>query len=64
MPKPLTRRQRHGNAAFLKQLPRTGNASAAARALWFGRGRFIRPLTLHPGFAVQWDAALAMAHAD
>jgi len=52
------------NAAFLRHLRRTGNAREAARALGFPRGRFIRRRTLHPAFAVQWDAALVLAHAD
>lgn len=64
MPKPLTRAQQMENAAFLEHLRRTGNVCAAARALGFGRGRFLERRTKHPAFAVQWDAALALAHAD
>lgn len=63
MPKPLTRAQHMENAAFLRHLRRTGNASEAARALGFGRGRFNERRKNHPAFAVQWDAALALAHA-
>lgn len=62
--KPLTRAQQMENAAFLRHLRRTGNVCAAARALGFGRGRFIQRRRKHPAFATQWDAALAMAHAD
>jgi hypothetical protein len=64
MPKPLTRAQQMENAAFLRHLRRTGNASTAARALGFTRGRFIDRRYKHPAFAIQWDAALAIAHAD
>ncbi|THD34821.1 MAG: hypothetical protein E7773_14275 [Sphingomonas sp.] len=64
MPNPLSRTQQLENAAFLRHLRRTGNASTAARALGFGRGRFIVRRNKHPAFALQWDAALAIAHAD
>ncbi len=64
MPKPLTRAQQMENAAFLRHLRRTGNASVAARALGFTRGRFIERRNKHAAFAVQWDAALTIAHAD
>lgn len=63
MPNPLTRAQQLENAAFLRHLRRTGNASAAAAALGFRRGRFIARRTNHPAFALRWDAALALAHA-
>ena len=63
MPKPLTRAQQLENAAFLRHLRRTGNVCAAARALGFGRGRFIERRRKHPAFALQWDAALTLAHA-
>lgn len=63
MPKPLTRAQRLENAAFLRHLRRTGNVCAATKALGFGRGRFIERRNKHPPFALQWDAALALAHA-
>lgn len=52
------------NAAFLRHLRRTGNGAAAARALGLLIGRFNRRRAKHPAFAVQWDAALAIAHAD
>ena len=64
MPKPLTRAQQLENAAFLRHLRRTGNACEAARALGFGRGRFIERRQKHPAFASLWDAALVIAHAD
>lgn len=64
MPKPLTRAQQLENAAFLRQLRRTGNACAAAKALGLGRDRFTKRRAKHPAFAVQWDAALALAHAE
>jgi hypothetical protein len=51
------------NAEFLRHLRRTGNACEAARALGFKRGRFIERRNKHPAFAVQWDAALVVAHA-
>lgn len=63
MPKPLTRAQQMENAAFLRALRKTGNVSAAARALGFGRERFINRRRNHPAFAAQWDAALVLAHA-
>jgi hypothetical protein len=50
------------NAEFLRHLRRTGNASTAARAVGFERGRFLERRRKHPGFALQWDAALALAH--
>ena len=40
VPNLLTRAQQMENAAFLRHLRRTGNASTAARALGFTRGRF------------------------
>lgn len=63
MPRPLTRAQQMENAAFLRHLRRTGNASAAARALGVSLGRFNWRRAQHPAFALRWDAAMAIAHA-
>ena len=59
----LTRAQRIENAAFLKELRRTGNAREAARRLGLHRARFTRRRAKHPVFAAQWQAALALSHA-
>ena len=63
MPNPLTRAQQMENAAFLRHLRKTGNASTAAGALGFTPGRFTWRRARHPAFALRWDAALALAHA-
>lgn len=63
MPKPLTRAQQRENAAFLKHLRRTGNACEAAKLLGCTRGKFTWRRARHPAFAVEWDAALVLAHA-
>jgi len=63
MPNPLTRAQQMENAAFLRHLRKTGNATAAARALGAPPCRFHRRRARHPDFAVRWDAALVVAHA-
>lgn len=62
--KPLTRAQQKENAAFLRQLRRTGNACAAARALGLKRDRFNQRRLKHPAFAAKWEAMLALAHAE
>ena len=62
-PRPFSRAQALENAAFLRELARTGNAREAARRLGAHRARFTRRRAKHPGFAAQWDAALALAHA-
>jgi hypothetical protein len=64
MHRPLTRAQLLQNAAFLRHLRRTGNAREAARAVGTGRATFTKRRAAHPGFAAQWDAALACAHAS
>jgi hypothetical protein len=63
-PRPLTRAQRLENAAFLKELRRTGNAREAARRLGAHRAKFTKRRAKHPSFAAQWDAALAVAQAS
>jgi hypothetical protein len=59
--RPLTRAQALENAAFLAELRRTGNAREAARRLGAHRAKFTKRRASHPGFAVQWEAALALA---
>jgi hypothetical protein len=61
--RPFTRAQALENAAFLAELRRTGNAREAARRLGAHRAKFTRRRARHPGFAAQWDAALAIADA-
>ncbi|MDB5679728.1 hypothetical protein [Sphingomonas bacterium] len=63
MPQPLTRAQQLENAAFLKNLRRTGNVTTAARLLGVAPCTFNRRRARFPGFALRWDAALALAHA-
>lgn len=60
-PRPLTRAQTLENAAFLAELRRTGNAREAARRVGAHRAKFTKRRARHPGFAVQWEAALAFA---
>ena len=62
--RPLTRAQALENAAFLAELRRTGNAREAARRLGAHRAKFTKRRARHPAFAVQWDAALALAQAS
>lgn len=59
--RPLTRAQTLENAAFLAELRRTGNAREAARRLGAHRAKFTKRRAKHPGFAVQWEAALTLA---
>ncbi|QDZ06356.1 hypothetical protein FPZ24_01785 [Sphingomonas panacisoli] len=63
MPIPLTRAQQMENAAFLRHLQRTGNATTAARALGVTPRKFNWRRGRYSAFALRWDAALAMAHA-
>src|SRR5687767_13379259 len=60
-PRPLTRAQLLENAAFLRELARTGNAREAARRLGAHRAKFTKRRAKHPRFAAQWDAALSRA---
>ena len=62
--RPLTRAQTLENAAFLAELRRTGNAREAARRLGAHRAKFTKRRARHPGFAVQWETALALAQAE
>jgi hypothetical protein len=63
MPRRLNRRQQLENQAFLRALARTGNTRLAARELGVHRSTFAKRRAKHPGFAAEWDAALAVAHA-
>lgn len=63
MARPLSRAQQLENAAFLSLLRTTGNVRATCAALGRHRARFTRRRAKHPGFAAEWDAALAIAHA-
>ena len=60
-PRLLTRAQLLENAAFLRELARTGNAREAARRLGAHRAKFTKRRAKHPSFAAQWDAALTRA---
>lgn len=62
-PRPLTPRQVDQNRAFLRRLAASGNVIEAARAVGAHRTTFLRRRARHPGFAAQWDAALALAQA-
>ncbi|MBC9032424.1 hypothetical protein IAG41_08480 [Sphingomonas sp. JC676] len=64
MPRPFNRRQALENQAFLKALRRTGNTHLAARELGMHRTTLFRRRARHPAFAAEWDAALALAHAN
>ncbi|MES2755257.1 MAG: hypothetical protein V4659_11375 [Pseudomonadota bacterium] len=63
MPRPLTRQQQLENAAFLRELRRTGNVRLAAREVGVKYGTIQHRRAKHPGFAVRWDAALTFAWA-
>ncbi|MBO9714950.1 hypothetical protein [Sphingomonas sp.] len=63
MPRPLSHRQLVQNAQFLEALRRTGNARLAARELGVHRSTFTKRRAKHAGFAAEWDATLAAAHA-
>lgn len=63
MPRPLTPAQSEQNAAFLRELRRTGNARASAQAIGVHRAALTRRRAKHPAFAAAWDAALAFVHA-
>jgi hypothetical protein len=64
MPRPLSRTQQLENAAFLRLLRTTGNVRAKCEALGRHRALFTRRRAKHPAFAAEWDAALAIAHAN
>ncbi|WP_375393070.1 hypothetical protein [uncultured Sphingomonas sp.] len=61
--RPLTPAQRGQHAAFLRELARTGNAQAAARAIGVSDRTLHARRKVHPAFAQAWDATLAAAHA-
>ena len=63
MSRPFTRRQVLQNTAFLAALRRTGNVRDAARTLGLHRAMLTKRRAAHPAFALEWDAALAVAHA-
>jgi hypothetical protein len=63
MSRPFSRRQALQNAAFLAELRRTGNVRDAARTLGLHRAMLTKRRAAHPGFAAEWDAALAVANA-
>ncbi|MGZ8286877.1 MAG: hypothetical protein ACXW27_12460 [Allosphingosinicella sp.] len=63
MPRPLTPLQAHENRLFLDALARTGNARMAAREAGRPANSFHFRRKRHPGFAQDWDAAVAAAHA-
>lgn len=63
MVRPLTPAQAQQNAAFLRELRRTGNARAAADSIGIHRAALTRRRAKHPAFAAAWDAALAHVHA-
>lgn len=63
MARPLTRAQALENAAFLKVLREIGNVREAARQVGAHRAKFTKRRANHPAFAVEWDMALAVAHA-
>lgn len=63
MPRPLTPLQAHENRLFLDALARTGNARMAAREIGRPANSFHHRRKRHPGFAQDWAAAAAAAHA-
>lgn len=63
MPRPFTYPQTRQNRAFLRLLAQTGNVRATCERLGLHRALFTRRRAKHPGFAAEWDAALAIAHA-
>ncbi|HEY7811273.1 MAG TPA: hypothetical protein VIA98_12945 [Allosphingosinicella sp.] len=63
MPRPLTCAQREENARFLACLAETGNSRMAARSIGRGNATMHERRAAHPAFALEWDAAVAAAHA-
>jgi len=63
MPRPFTRAQALQNAAFLELLGRTGNARLAAREIGAKIGTLHHRRAVDAGFAQDWEAAVAAAHA-
>ena len=64
MARPLTRAQALENAAFVKALRRTGNIRLAAREIGAKYGTIQHRRRVHPAFAQDCDAAIALAQAD
>ncbi|MGQ0589857.1 MAG: hypothetical protein ACT4N8_10060, partial [Sphingosinicella sp.] len=62
--RPFTRRQALQNRRFLEALALTGKARAAARALGVHRSTYTKRRAKCAVFAQNWDAALAIAHAN
>jgi hypothetical protein len=63
VPRPFTLAQHQQNRAFLRLLSQTGNVRRTCDRLGLHRALFTRRRAKHPGFAAEWDAALAIAHA-
>ncbi len=63
MPIPFTRAQAVQNAAFLRFLFETGNVRLSAREAGVKYGTIQHRRSVHAGFAQDWDAAIAAAHA-
>ncbi|KQN03658.1 hypothetical protein [Sphingomonas sp. Leaf25] len=63
MARPYSRAQALQNAAFLKELARTGNARDAARTLGLNRSMLTKRRNADPDFAQRWESALALAAA-
>jgi len=63
MPRPFTRAQARENSAFLDVLRQTGNARLAARGIGRRLSTMMHRRWAHAGFAQDWEAAVAAAHA-
>ncbi|HET7708836.1 MAG TPA: hypothetical protein VFK50_04780 [Sphingomicrobium sp.] len=63
MAKQLTRAAALQNRAFLRILARTGNVRLAARQVGVAHTTFLHRRSRQAGFALRWDAALAVAGA-
>ncbi|MEG3179419.1 hypothetical protein [Sphingomonas sp. LT1P40] len=63
MTRPFNHTQALQNDAFLAALRSTGNTREAARSLNVHRSTMLKRRAKDPAFAVEWDAALALAHA-
>jgi len=59
--RPLTREQARQNAAFLRHLRRTGTVRESTRQAGVGNGAIQHRREGHPGCALRWDVADAMA---
>jgi hypothetical protein len=63
MPIPFTRAQAVQNGVFLRCLFETGNVRLSAREAGVKYGTIQHRRSVHAGFAQDWDAAIAAAHA-